>query len=281
MLTVEPKFKDMVIPWEKEHKMFIYKIENDINDKLYIGLTTVTIECRWKNHLQASKKNAKPLYKDMRKYGTEHFKITPICEAYDFEKLGNLERYYIKTLDTIFPRGYNLTCGGQANRLDGNPRATLTVDDVINIRDIYASLMTPCSKCYELYKEKISFSAFEKIWEGITWKSVHSDVYTDDNKGYHKNYFKVCRGEKNGNGISDDDILKARLYYITHNLKNTYAVFGSRYISIDSFRHALTKSYSHIPMYHKISNTWTLCDEEINIKEYFLNPVSTISVSGE
>lgn len=33
---------------------FIYKISNDINDKVYIGKTNFTIEDRWKEHLHDS-----------------------------------------------------------------------------------------------------------------------------------------------------------------------------------------------------------------------------------
>ena len=32
------------------------------------------------------------------------------------------------------------------------------------------------------YKDKISYSTFEKIYEGYTWKGIHMDVYTELNK---------------------------------------------------------------------------------------------------
>ena len=34
---------------------FIYKITNDINDKVYIGKTLSSVEKRWKEHLKDSK----------------------------------------------------------------------------------------------------------------------------------------------------------------------------------------------------------------------------------
>jgi group I intron endonuclease len=54
---------------------FIYKITNDINDKVYIGQTVATIEHRWKQHLRAAfiDNVGSHLYHAMRKYGQEHF----------------------------------------------------------------------------------------------------------------------------------------------------------------------------------------------------------------
>lgn len=55
---------------------YIYKIVNDINDKIYIGKTEKSIEKRFKEHCRDAfrKRNEKrPLYSAMRKYGIEHF----------------------------------------------------------------------------------------------------------------------------------------------------------------------------------------------------------------
>ena len=63
---------------------FIYKITNDINAKVYIGKTLGRIKKRWKEHLKDCKRRKnenRPLYTAMRKYGTEHFKITLIEEC--------------------------------------------------------------------------------------------------------------------------------------------------------------------------------------------------------
>ena len=79
---------------------YIYKISNDINDKLYIGKTLYTIERRWSQH----KNNARtrkdlehlPLYSAMNKYGIEHFSIEAIEEVKDEKKLSEREQYWIK-----------------------------------------------------------------------------------------------------------------------------------------------------------------------------------------
>lgn len=45
--------------------MIIYKITNKINNKIYIGLTTCSLEYRWSRHVTESKNinNTKHLYK--------------------------------------------------------------------------------------------------------------------------------------------------------------------------------------------------------------------------
>lgn len=68
-------------------KGYIYKITCLINNKVYIGLTTTSINQRWKGHINDSKKSQRHLYASMRKYGVENFKIEQIDEANDFEKL--------------------------------------------------------------------------------------------------------------------------------------------------------------------------------------------------
>jgi len=79
---------------------YIYKISNDINDKLYIRKTMYTIERRWSQHKNnaISRKDLAhlPLYSAMNKYGIEHFIIEPIEEVTDEKQLSEREQYWIK-----------------------------------------------------------------------------------------------------------------------------------------------------------------------------------------
>ena len=57
---------------------FIYKITNDINQKVYIGKTTKSLEKRWQEHKQAAYRGRdknRPLYNAIRKYGEQYFSI--------------------------------------------------------------------------------------------------------------------------------------------------------------------------------------------------------------
>lgn len=94
---------------------YIYKIVNDINNKIYIGQTVRTIEKRWQEHLRKAKNHNynQHLYCAMRKYGIEHFSIY-IIETVKVEELNTRERFYIKFYDTV-NNGYNMTLGGDSN----------------------------------------------------------------------------------------------------------------------------------------------------------------------
>lgn len=241
-------------------KGYIYKITCLVNKKLYIGLTTASIEQRWKGHINASKKSQKHLYASMRKYGIKNFKIEQIDETDDFEKLGELERFYIKKYNSINPElGYNNTFGGEKCQLDGNPRARLTVSDVENIRKYYQLKTLTISEVWEKYKDKISFSAFEKIWLGNTWRSIMPEVYTLENRVWHKKNNSSANnvGEKNPNSIyTDEEVTEIRKFYVNHSLEECFKTFGSKSKSKSSFRHIIDGGYKHLPIYKKKIKKW-------------------------
>jgi len=282
MLTANPTSYDMATPWENNlQKMLIYKITNTINLKLYIGLTTVSLKERWSGHKAAANNGTnKHLYNSMRYYGIDKFKIEEIDQAKTLQELGEKERYYIKLYETQNPdKGYNLTAGGERNQYDANPRARLSLDEVIQIREIYSMCELSCKDCWEIYKDKISFSAFQKVWEGTTWKGILDEVYTSEALSIQKTK-RSLPGEKNPNSIlSNEEVLEIRKYYSTHTLNETFEKFGKNYKSKVSFRGIIDRGYSQIPMYSKINKIWHIKGQEINIEDY--KPVSTIPGSGE
>jgi len=88
--------------------MIIYKIQNKINDKIYIGQTKRDLSQRIAGHI----KNDSHIGRALRKYGLESFIISVIDHADIKEILDEKERYWIKSLDSRDPNGYNLTDGG-------------------------------------------------------------------------------------------------------------------------------------------------------------------------
>ena len=95
---------------------FIYKIVNDINNKVYIGKTEESVEKRFKEHCQArcqSQVNSRPLYSAMNKYGVNHFRVEQIEETDSPEER---EQYWIKEYDSYGSSGYNATKGGDGAR---------------------------------------------------------------------------------------------------------------------------------------------------------------------
>ena len=260
--------------------MIIYKITNLVNQKIYIGLTTCPLKERWMGHLHCVKSDPRYLYRSMRKYGIENFKIEQIDETDDLQELGRLEAYYIEKFNSRDPNvGYNLCAGGVTNSLDDNGRARLKLADVVQIREIYHMGELRCKECWKMYKDKISYSAFQKIWEGTTWKTVMPEIYTSEMKALHSKQ-KQNPGQLNGNALyTDEEVLEIRKFYVDNTLQETYEKFGSKNKTKEGFRSLIASSYKHIPIYSKTKKIWTLNGQEINIDDY--NPVSTISESGE
>lgn len=97
---------------------YIYKIINDINDKIYVGKTLSPIEKRFEEHKKDShraQENIRPLYRAMNKYGCEKFHIELIEEC-PLEKLSEREIYWISFYDS-YKSGYNATIGGDGKQL--------------------------------------------------------------------------------------------------------------------------------------------------------------------
>lgn len=102
----------------------IYKIENLINGKKYIG-QSIDIETRWAEHKRINERSLEtikqkyPLYLAFKKYGLENFsfEVLEICSK---EKLDEREKYYIdyynSYIDNENSMGYNLTRGGNGNQ---------------------------------------------------------------------------------------------------------------------------------------------------------------------
>lgn len=98
--------------------MFIYKISNSKNNKVYIGQTIRPIEERFKRHINDAINNVLDTHfaRAIRKYGKENFYIEEIDKANTQEELNLKEQYWIRYFDSV-NNGYNETdalykCGG-------------------------------------------------------------------------------------------------------------------------------------------------------------------------
>ena len=82
----------------------IYKIENLVNGKVYIG-QSIHIERRWQEHCQPSSRSL--IGKAIQKYGKEHFTFQVLDECAE-EYLDELEERYISVYNSVVPNGYNI-----------------------------------------------------------------------------------------------------------------------------------------------------------------------------
>ena len=98
----------------KIRKGLIYIIKNSINNKVYIGQTTLSMEDRWKTHLKPSvskQRSSYKIYNAMNKYGKENFYCELLEENIPVKELNDREIYYIEKYNS-FENGYNSTKGG-------------------------------------------------------------------------------------------------------------------------------------------------------------------------
>lgn len=100
---------------------YIYKIVNSVNNKIYVGKTTKTLDKRLEEHRHEAQRYAKDplnfgyktkIYPAMSKYGIDNFDIFQIEEV-DNELLNEREMYWISELHCLEDSfGYNISPGG-------------------------------------------------------------------------------------------------------------------------------------------------------------------------
>lgn len=113
----------------------IYKITNDVNNFVYVGFTSSSIEQRWRFHVRDHKdvSDTRPLYVAMRDIGIEHFSIS-VIDAHDDDEycLRVLEPHYIKE-NNSFENGYNASKGGDGSTREScRGKKVFAYDDELN-----------------------------------------------------------------------------------------------------------------------------------------------------
>lgn len=231
----------------------IYKITNKINGNSYIGLS-VDIKRRWKAHFQrykdsSNKEYEKVLYKAFRKYGIENFDFS-IIEECPLEKLREREKYWIAYFDT-FHNGYNATEGGEdilPMPGEKHPNHKLTENDVIYIRELWASKTLSTREMYYEYQHIIGKSGFKKIYTWQTWKDILPELNTEENREWHKSNGKSYSnsGEKNPNAVlSDIEYNKIKTRYLKgESLKSIFNDYSSFYKNYRSFYASMKQKWN-------------------------------------
>ena len=102
--------------------MWIYKITNIQNNKVYIGQTIRPIQQRFNRHINDALNNILDTHfaRAIRKYGKENFVVEEIDKAQTQDELNKKEQYWINYYNSV-EEGYNETnaiskCGGNTYR---------------------------------------------------------------------------------------------------------------------------------------------------------------------
>lgn len=134
----------------------IYKIENLINHKTYIGQSR-NIENRWRDH-KKDPNYQYPLYRAFKKYGLEKFSFE-ILEECSIEELDEREFYYIQSYNSLVPNGYNLKLIGWQPSISWDKAEKL----ISEIKENKKS-MVQLSKEYNLSQQTLSAINNGRSW---------------------------------------------------------------------------------------------------------------------
>lgn len=206
----------------------IYCYTNQINGKKYVG-QTINPEQRKSQH-KSSAFNPKDddyealLHKAFRKYGYDSFTYEILVEVKDndFNLLNELECYYIQKLNSKTPNGYNVLDGGEncARPHSEETRekmrwshATLTEEEVIELRKAYQAKQSPTQIFKEKYEGQMHWQSFLNIWTGKRYSSVMPEVFEGEQGTGRKTKLtaeivKEIRKIREETGMSYDKIAK-------------------------------------------------------------------------
>lgn len=133
---------------------YIYKIENLINHKKYIGLTNCLARRRIRHFtdLRCHRHDNSFLQKEFDIYGEENFSFEQLFEGdITSEEIGEKEKEYIKLYDS-YRNGYNQNEGGNFGPSNGGSH--LTQSDIFNI----CAALEFCSRPGQILSEIFNIS---------------------------------------------------------------------------------------------------------------------------
>ena len=194
---------------------YIYKITNDINDKVYIGQTQNSIGVRWSMHKQHSKTLNTVLYRAMRKYGLEHFSIIEIEEC-DNDLLNEREIYWISYYDS-YNNGYNMNPGGRNRNSPKskykdmilktyNENSSLSYQQIANIVECSVSLVSSVLNANNKFSKYSQYKGLTVLQYDLEdnfiqeFESANAAAKSlNKSKGGHSPILKVCKNEPHYN----------------------------------------------------------------------------------
>lgn len=161
---------------------YIYKIVNDIDDKIYVGSTKTSINRRWGDHKSASLTLKYPIYEHIRKLGISHFNIVLIEEIKHTNHYVGIpylhlwETYYINSLKTrLCYGGLNKAIPNKASEIFNMSKKIKEGHFLFNEKHSYLNLQI---------KEKMRI-VIDFLIEQIKWAS---DVLNMDRSHYLHKY---------------------------------------------------------------------------------------------
>ena len=230
----------------------IYKIENLNDGKIYIGQSN-NIERRFYEHMTKGASSRIPVDRIIQEEGPSSFSYE-IVEECALDDLNEREASWIKFYNSNI-YGYNKNEGGLTDVIGShNPKSKLTETDVKNIRQAYANHKKQ-KDVYEKYKDIISFSYFQNLWQGRSWSHIMPEVFTEENKNYYI-YQNSIGSSGTSAKFTDEEVISIRKRYVNETAKQIYNDYKDR-VSYQTFQAMLWgRSYKNLPIYKKKEKKW-------------------------
>ena len=169
---------------------YIYKIENLVNHKKYIGLTNniARRKCRHFGDLKRGVHDNQFLQKEYNIYGLENFSFTieyqGDCSEYE---IGEKEKEFIKKYDS-YKNGYNQNEGGNFGASNGGTQLTQT--DIFNILSALEFMSKPGQILANMYG--VSRTTISRIKNGVNHNQYKEEYDKSSSKKRKAIYEIFC-----------------------------------------------------------------------------------------
>lgn len=204
---------------------YIYKIENKINHKIYIGLTN-NIARRRSRHfadLRGNRHSNSFLQKEYNIYGANNFDFSIEFEGdVTSEEISQLERDYIQKYDS-YVNGYNQNQGGDFGPSNGGTH--LTKSDIFNICAALEFCSRPGAVLAEMFdvttttisriKHKTNHISIIEEYDNLPLEERQAiyQIFCDSSDFYHKKINRTIIKSKR-------KLTREQVYMILYNFEN-------------------------------------------------------------
>lgn len=183
--------------------MFIYKITNNINGKVYIGQSVNYVK-RFKAHRGSARRgDGYPVHQAISKYGINNFTFEVIDGANSKSELNYKEIHYIHKFNSLSPNGYNLKLGEvkhieSRKKQSESLKRTISKEKLDEMRNISLEKTRKKVLAYNpLTNEKLTFESLRECTKSFG-TSVHRIGYMLNGKYPYKKikgfYFEYLDG---------------------------------------------------------------------------------------
>lgn len=191
--------------------MYVYKITNKINNKIYIGITN-NYKKRWSNECSYPRdpKRRQVIQEAIHKYGKNNFTFELLHSNLSLESAAEYENYYANKYNSYVPNGYNVAkCGEYHPNCkpqygEKNGMAKLSDEEAQYILD---HRNQPMYVLYDEFSSRISYKQFKKIYNHKCYKHLSTNVEKYPYNIEFSNQFT------SNNALEYDEVIDLRIRY--------------------------------------------------------------------